>query len=185
MWNGCWPGGASNGKRARPGTCRWWTRWPTASPGRIPASPETRIVHGDYGLHNALVAPESGALTAILDWELCTLGDPRADLAWLLVTWAEPTDDFSILSDPATATDGFPARNDIVDRYAARSPLDVSDIDFYVALASWKAAVVLEGVYARHASGAYGETDDSWRSFERVVPKLAEAAYEATLRTGR
>lgn len=152
---------------------------------RIPPGGPARIVHGDFGLHNTLVAPDSGAVQAVLDWELCTLGDPLADLGWLLVTWAEPTDSFAPIPDAATLVPGFRTRTELVARYASRSPLDVSEIDFYMALAYWKLAVVLEGVYARHASGAYGETDDSWRAFDSLVPKLADAAYEATVRAGR
>jgi aminoglycoside phosphotransferase (APT) family kinase protein len=152
---------------------------------RIPAAGPTRIVHGDYGFHNVLVSAGSGAVAAVLDWEICTLGDPLADLGWLLVTWTEPGDGFAPLPDAATVLPGFPARKDLVDRYAARSGRDVSEIDYYVALAYWKFAVVIEGVYARHASGAYGDADDTWRRWDALVPKIAEAAEEATERAGR
>ena len=79
----------------------------------------------------------------------------------------------------------MPGRKDVAARYAAVSGRDLSDIDYYVALGYWKIAVILEGVYARYASGAYGDTDDSWRAFEASVPKLAEAADDYARRAGR
>jgi aminoglycoside phosphotransferase (APT) family kinase protein len=151
----------------------------------IPAAGPTRIVHGDYRLDNVMVSPEDGSVQAVLDWELCTLGDPLADVGMLLVYWTEPGDGFSALSWAPTLAAGFPGRKDVAARYAAVSGRDLSEIDYYVALGYWKIAVILEGVYARYKSGAYGETDDSWRAFEQSVPQLAEAADEAARRAGR
>jgi aminoglycoside phosphotransferase (APT) family kinase protein len=148
---------------------------------RIPPAGPARLVHGDYGLHNVLITRETGRVGAVLDWELCTLGDPLADLGWLLALWTQPGDTFVPLPDPPTFASGFPDRPGLIHRYAARSRRDLSAIDFYVALALWKLAVVLEGVYSRHASGAYGETDGSWRRFGTMVPQIAEAALAATL----
>jgi aminoglycoside phosphotransferase (APT) family kinase protein len=151
----------------------------------VPTQGGASIVHGDYRLDNAIVSPDDGQVQAILDWELCTLGDPLADVGMLLMYWTEPGDEFSPLFWAPTTAPGFPGRKDIAARYAARSSRDLSEIDFYVALALWKGAVILEGVHARFTSGAYGETDDSWRRFEEVVPRLAEAAAEAATRAGR
>ncbi len=151
----------------------------------IPPQGRTSIVHGDYRLDNAIIDPEDGRIRAILDWELCTLGDPLADVGMLLMYWTEPGDEFSPLFWAPTIAPGFPGRKEVAARYAARSGRDLTQIDFYVALALWKAAVILEGVYARYASGAYGETDDSWRHFEEVVPLLARAAADAATRAGR
>jgi aminoglycoside phosphotransferase (APT) family kinase protein len=151
----------------------------------IPEAGPARIVHGDYRLDNVIVSAGDGSVQAVLDWELCTLGDPLADVGMLLVYWTQPGDEFSALTWAPTLAAGFPGRKEVASRYAAASGRDLSEIDYYVALGYWKIAVILEGVYARYRSGAYGETDDSWREFEHSVPQLAEAADEAARRAGR
>jgi aminoglycoside phosphotransferase (APT) family kinase protein len=151
---------------------------------RIPAAGPARIVHGDYRLDNTLVSATDGSVQAVLDWELCTLGDPMADVGMLLVYWAEPDDGFAAVWS-ATACAGFPGRKEVTARYAAASGRDLSEIDYYVALGYWKIATILEGVYARYASGAYGTTDDTWKRYKDTVPQLAEAADEAARRAGR
>jgi aminoglycoside phosphotransferase (APT) family kinase protein len=151
----------------------------------IPAAQGTSIVHGDYRLDNVIASPADGSVQAVLDWELCTLGDPLADVGMLLVYWTEPGDDFSALTWAPTTATGFPGRKEVAERYAAVSGRDLSEIDYYVALGYWKIAVILEGVYARYRSGAHGETDDSWRAFEHSVPQLAQAAAAAASRSGR
>jgi aminoglycoside phosphotransferase (APT) family kinase protein len=138
-----------------------------------------RIVHGDFRIDNAVLSP-AGQVLAVLDWELCTLGDPLADVGLLQVYWAEPGDETLPLVTAPTVMPGFPTRAALAAAYATRSGRDLSRLDYYVAFAYWKLAVVLEGVVARHASGAYGEGDDTWRRFADVVERLGERALELT-----
>jgi aminoglycoside phosphotransferase (APT) family kinase protein len=145
---------------------------------RIPEQGPATIVHGDYRLDNMILSP-SGEVAAVVDWELCTLGDPLADVGMLLVYWSQEGDDFMPLFAPATIAPGFRKRSDVRERYAERSGRDLSEIDFFVALGYWKLAIILEGVYARYASGQYGETDEGFQEFAKIVERLADAASEA------
>ena len=142
---------------------------------RVPEQQDVAIVHGDYRLDNAIVG-SSCDIAAVVDWELCTLGDPLADVGLLLVYWAEPGDEIVPLTRAPTLASGFPSRDDLVDRYASATGRDLSEIDFYVSLGYWKLACILEGVYSRYASGAYGESDDDYEDFPKIVEQLAEAA---------
>jgi aminoglycoside phosphotransferase (APT) family kinase protein len=142
---------------------------------RLPEQRETAIIHGDYRLDNVIVAA-SGEIAAVVDWELCTLGDPLADVGMLLVYWAQPGDDVIPLGGAPSLAPGFPGRREIAERYAVRSGRDLCGLDFFIALGTWKLAAILEGVHARYAAGAYGETGDEFGHFPRVVEQLADAA---------
>ena len=148
---------------------------------RVPEQRDTSIVHGDYRLDNVIVAPD-GAIAAVVDWELCTLGDPLADLGLLMDYWAQPGDEVVPLTRAPTLAAGFPTREDLAARYAERSGRDISQLDFFVALGYWKLAAILEGVYARYAAGAYGETADEFESFGEIVEQLAGSALDAVRR---
>jgi aminoglycoside phosphotransferase (APT) family kinase protein len=148
---------------------------------RIPEQGPATIVHGDYRLDNMILSP-SGEIAAVVDWELCTLGDPLADVGMLLVYWSEEGDDFMPLFAPATIAPGFSTRDEVGARYAERSGRDLGQIDFFVALGYWKLAIILEGVYARYASGQYGKTDEGFQEFAKIVERLAAAADEAASR---
>jgi aminoglycoside phosphotransferase (APT) family kinase protein len=153
---------------------------------RIPEQGPATIVHGDYRLDNMILAPGAEAVAAVVDWELCTLGDPLADVGMLLVYWGDPEDELFPLFAPATIAPGFPSRDVVRDRYAERSGRDLSLIDFYVALGLWKLAIILEGVYARYSAGQYGDQAelDAVHAFGRNVARLAELADEAERRLG-
>lgn len=125
---------------------------------RVPPQHETTLVHGDYRLDNCMV-DDRGNVVAVLDWEICTLGDPMADLGLLMVYWTGPHDEQSAWSSPVCTAPGFLDRAQLTERYARGSGRDVSTLDFYVAFAYWKLACIIEGVYARYLGGALGEKD--------------------------
>ncbi len=150
----------------------------------VPRAQAVAIVHGDYRLDNVILSPD-GDVRAVLDWELCTLGDPLADVGLLQVYWA----DIRIpLVDPPNLVDGFPSREHLAARYAERSPLDLSELDYYVAFGYWKLAVILEGVYSRFLAGGYGDREQAAPFFEPVgdvVHDLAQRAADAAGKAGR
>ncbi len=129
--------------------------------GAIPETGTGGLVHGDYRLDNVLVDGRSPGqpahITAVLDWEMSTLGDPLSDLALFLLYADQPMlhgDSPDASSSAISAVPGYPAAGEIVDRYATRSGRDVADLRWYRAFASFKLAVVLEGVYFRFQHGA-------------------------------
>jgi aminoglycoside phosphotransferase (APT) family kinase protein len=144
----------------------------------IPAQQRTAVVHGDYRLDNVVLAPE-GTVRAVLDWEICTLGDPLADLGLLLVYWAEPGEPAALLGVAQTALEGFWTRRQVVDHYAATTGFDVSDLDYFVAFGYWKLACILQGVYARYLGGAKAGDRSGVEGFATHVVALAERAAEA------
>jgi aminoglycoside phosphotransferase (APT) family kinase protein len=150
---------------------------------RIPEQGPAAIVHGDYRLDN-MILDSGGEVAAVVDWELCTLGDPLADVGLLIVYWAEPGDDLLPLFDPPTQAEGFQTRDQVRELYAERSGRDLSEIDFFVALGYWKLAIILQGVFARYSAGQYGKPEDGFEEFGRNVRKLAEAADAAERRLG-
>jgi aminoglycoside phosphotransferase (APT) family kinase protein len=125
---------------------------------RIPEQKGVSIVHGDYRLDNCMVNAD-GDVIAVLDWEICTLGDPMADVGLLMVYWNGPHDEASAWSNTVCTADGFLDRADLAARYAEKSGRDISQLDFYTAFAFWKLACIIEGVYARYLGGALGEKD--------------------------
>jgi aminoglycoside phosphotransferase (APT) family kinase protein len=143
---------------------------------RVPEQGPATIVHGDYRLDNMILAPGGGSVAAVVDWELCTLGDPLADVGLLLVYWSEAGDDFMPLLRPATIAPGFQTRDEVRRLYEERSGRDLSQVDYFVALGLWKLAIILEGVYARYSGGQYGKADDEFKAFAEIVERLAEAA---------
>ena len=147
----------------------------------IPEQGPATIVHGDYRLDNMILTPE-GEVAAVVDWELCTLGDPLADVGLLMVYWPKSGEEATSLGQPANLAPGFPDRDELRRRYAERSGRDLSRLDFYVALGYWKLAIILEGVYARYTAGGYGKVDEGVEYFAKVVERLAEAAEQAEAR---
>ncbi|CAN5699178.1 phosphotransferase family protein [soil metagenome] len=168
---------------------RWYGQWENCKTRDLPAVDEVHdillaavpeqgpaaIVHGDYRLDNCLV-DGTGQVVAVLDWEICTLGDPLADVGLLSVYWTERGDPHPALLNAPTLAEGFPGRAALLDRYAELSGRDLSAIDFYVAFGYWKLACILEGVYARYVGGAMGTGSTGFEGFAEQVRLLAEAA---------
>ena len=129
----------------------------------IPEQQGTGIVHGDYRLDNCIMAAD-GTMAAVLDWELCTLGDVLIDVAGLALWWGDTERGRGRLADMPTTVDGFGTPADVLERYSKRSERDLSSLDWYVALQFWRVACIIEGVRVRHTAGAMGDNqhyDDS------------------------
>jgi aminoglycoside phosphotransferase (APT) family kinase protein len=170
---------------------RWKTQWDnsktrdlqlmdTVHARLVELQPEQHsvgIVHGDYRLGNCMINPTTGALNAVLDWELCTLGDVLADIGYLLVYWSDPTGPQLVDNDPSGQA-GFPAREEMVRRYATATGRDVADIRYFEAFSCWRLAAIAEGVLARYAAGVMGDSTgfDLAASQLRVDALAARAA---------
>ncbi len=158
-WSGSCGGGLSSGRRRRPPTCRALDALRDDLVAALPEQRASAMVHGDFRLDNTILHPtEVGAIVAVLDWEMSTLGDPLADLGAMLAYWSQ-ADDSEVLRRarimaPVTAAEGFPTRAEIIERYARRTGIDPSDIDWYQSFAYFKLAVVCQGIAARAAGGS-------------------------------
>jgi aminoglycoside phosphotransferase (APT) family kinase protein len=145
---------------------------------RVPPQIGTAVVHGDYRLDNTVLAPD-GTVRAVLDWEICTLGDPLADVGLLMVYWTEPEDEAALVGLTPTTAPGFATKAELRARYAEASGRDLEQLDFYVAFGYWKLACIVQGVYARYAGGATAGDRSSVDGFARSVVTLAEMALRA------
>jgi aminoglycoside phosphotransferase (APT) family kinase protein len=144
----------------------------------VPEQGGASVVHGDYRLDNCIVSPDGTRVLAVLDWELCTLGDPMADVGQFLVYWTEPGER-SAVGRSATTLPGFAKRGELIDRYAAQTGRDLSHLDFFVAFAYWKLACILEGVYARYAGGAMGDDKSDFGFYPQAIDWLSSRAADA------
>jgi aminoglycoside phosphotransferase (APT) family kinase protein len=131
------------------------------------------IIHGDYQFANVMFRHGAPArMAAIVDWEMATIGDPLLDLAWVIMTWPNPDEDRT--SSGYVDYTGMPTREELIARYARHSGLPVDEIDYYVILARFKMAVVLEGGYARYVTG--GADNPKMEMFGNVVIDMARKA---------
>ncbi len=151
---------------------------------RLPEPLPATVVHGDYRLGNMMLQRDDpSVISAVLDWEMGAIGDPRADLGYLIATYTEPGGAESPLgSSPVTAAEGFPSRTELVERYVKRTGRDVEPLAWFEALALWKAAVFCEAIYGRFTRGELGAEDTRAAFFEQGVPLLAETALAALRR---
>lgn len=141
-----------------------------------PESPASTLVHGDYRLGNMMFNSDA-TLAAILDWEMATVGDPFADLGYMLAMWAEPGDEATPMTDLSQATllEGFLDRAALRERYELRSGRTVGEnLTWYETFALWKSAIFLEGSYSRYLAG--NDDDPYFARLDQGVPALAKAA---------
>jgi len=172
---------------------RWSTQWEQSKTRELPAIDEVArllarripvqrgvsIAHGDYRFGNCLTDVGTGRIAAVLDWELCTLGDPLADVGYLGVYWNDG-DGVNVRANDPTPAGGFPTYADLLERYESRTGRDLSGIDYYVAFSCWRLAVISEGVYARYLHGAMGQQEGvDLTSFKTGTEGLAERALTA------
>ena len=146
----------------------------------IPSQQTVGIVHGDYRLDNVRV--KDNQVAAVLDWELCTLGDPLADMGTVIASWNTKQEKDSPFIYSPTLSEGFPTRKDVIELYLNNSDLDLSDIEFYARLSFWKHAMIMEGVYIRYSMGSYGKTNENEiESFKNSTIKFANKAANKNL----
>ncbi len=119
---------------------------------RRPTRWKPGIMHGDYHAANVMFSRTGPDVVAIVDWEMCTSGDPLLDLGWLLATWQQP-DGSSVFSHALGGQDGLASTDDLLRRYAANTTRDLSDITWYTVLACFKLGIVIEGTLARACAG--------------------------------
>ncbi len=157
---------------------------------RIPPEPDPKagrpatLVHNDFKLDNVMLDPERPArVVAVLDWEMCTVGDPLIDLGIFLCYWAEREDPEARRESisPVTTEPGWMKRAEIIERYAFQTGRDLSGINFYETFALFKVAVVLQQIYFRFVRGQ--THDERFRDFGRRVEGLGRAALELARRS--
>ena len=180
---------------------RWWQQWEFSKTRELPTMEELRrrlenglpeqgspgIVHGDYRLDNVMFAPaDPSRICAILDWEMCTQGDPLADLGLLMVYWSDREDNVDLVEgmalSPITRQDGFMTRAELVRAYDATNDRDLSKLDWYTCLGYYKLAIVAEGIHARYLMGQ--TVGEGFELMGPRVPLLVDVALELAQRSG-
>ncbi|MET0821415.1 MAG: phosphotransferase family protein [Aeromicrobium sp.] len=170
---------------------RWRRQWDSVRTREIPevdilldrlasALPTSRfpgIVHGDYKIDNVMVdRVEPSRILGLLDWEMSTLGDTLSDLGLLISFWDQPGEMYNPITAGATAHEGFPTRDELIDAYATRRGVDLPDINWYLVFADFKIAVILEQIHARHLEG--NTTGDWFDDIGGMVVPLVERAMQ-------
>jgi aminoglycoside phosphotransferase (APT) family kinase protein len=170
---------------------RWRIQWEKSKTRELPAMEETYelllaarpeqrytgIVHGDYRLGNMLSGADA-SVKAVLDWELCTLGDVLADLGYVMNNWAQPGDPVSAETAVSpTSAGGFPTRQEFIEAYSKRTGFEVANVDYYRSFQYWRLAAIVEGVLARYLKGVMGNPADTG-VFKHRIDRLAGGALE-------
>lgn len=141
-----------------------------------PSEPRSGIIHGDYRLGNLVHAPD-GTVLAILDWELCTLGDPLADVSYLLRSWVDTPGAAPELA-PASSAPGFPSRDEVAARYAAGMGMHLDDLRYWMAFNAWRSAAICEGVYRRYLDGDMGTPPPGFERYQQMVEEACETGLQ-------
>ncbi len=178
---------------------RWRTQWEKSKTRELPAMEEvgdalekakpaqlrTGIVHGDYRIGNML--SRNARIAAVLDWELCALGDPLADLGFLMNNWAEPGEEDGVGSRGAaqapTIAGGFPTRKQLLARYEELTGASTANVDYFRAFQYWRLAAIVEGVMSRYIQNVMGKQADVG-AFKAQIDGLAASAQAAVRRLG-
>jgi aminoglycoside phosphotransferase (APT) family kinase protein len=151
-------------------------------PESLPGQSRTSIVHGDYRIDN-VVFDGDGTLTAVLDWELATLGDPVADFSYLAMQWMMPADGAAGLAGLDLVALGIPSLEDAVARYSERSGVPVGDkLDWYFAYNLFRLAGIVQGIKKRVIDGT--ASHEQAEEMAKRVPMLAQAAWSFAVRAG-
>lgn len=144
--------------------------------GSTPRPESVSLLHNDFKLDNTM-CDDGGTIVAVFDWDMSTRGDALIDLGTLLAYWVDPDGPtYPIFGDEAVTMTPFMTKDEVVERYAARTGFDLSNIRFYEALALYRIAVIIEQIYARYAAGQ--TADERFARFEPLAPILAAAARE-------
>jgi aminoglycoside phosphotransferase (APT) family kinase protein len=170
---------------------RWSDQWERSKTRELPSidrvrdalarlQPEplpTTIAHGDYRLSNCMMDPQ-GPVAGVLDWELCTLGEPMADVGALLGYWHDPLSSAEGGDPMTTGLPGFLSADEMAGLYAQAMGVSLQTVDYYRAFAQWRLACIGEGVYARYLAGQQGEQDEALdlTAYKAAIPRRAEAA---------
>jgi aminoglycoside phosphotransferase (APT) family kinase protein len=144
---------------------------------QVPQTGAAALLHNDYRLDNCLLdTADPGRIVAVLDWDMCTRGDPLADLGYILNYWVEPGDpvEWREIASMPTWRDGFPSRAEAVARYAARTGFDVGPVGWHQVFAAFKLAVIIQQIYIRFVRGQ--TKDERFRHYYRRVLGLGEKA---------
>ena len=152
-------------------------------PASLPEQKRTSIVHGDYRIDNMIFAPAEPKVLAVLDWELSTLGDPMADLAYLMMNWATPADGRSGIAGLDLDSLGIPTMEAMIERYAARTGLsEVPAMNWYFAFNLFRLAGIVQGIKKRVIDG--NASNDKAAEMAKKVPFLADTAWHFARQAG-
>jgi aminoglycoside phosphotransferase (APT) family kinase protein len=177
---------------------RWWQQWEASKTRELPSIEELRrrldetvpapsapgIVHGDYRLDNVMYAPaDPSRIVAVIDWEMCTIGDPLCDVGLLCVYWADDDSEAAartLHGRAITVEEGFYKRADVLRDYAAGTQRDLTSLDWYIALGAYKLAIIAEGITARFLMGM--TVGEGFETMGEMVPAVVESGLAALAR---